>query len=100
MATYDDLFGLRFDTALKNKVTVACVIAAEAIREEDAGTDNHANRLVWAKATFERPGSIAQNMLWALLAANKDADLAVITGASDAAIQTKVDDAVDLFATG
>ena len=34
MATYSELFGLWSNSALRNKVAVACVVAAEAIRTE------------------------------------------------------------------
>jgi len=100
MAAYTDLYGLFNNSELRNKMRVAVVVAAETIRGEDAGTDNHANRLVWAKNAFQNPESAADAMLKALLAANKDLEVAQITGASDAAIQTKVDAAVNVFADG
>ncbi len=46
MATYTELYELRNNAALRNKVSVACVIASEAIRSESDQTANHANRLV------------------------------------------------------
>lgn len=100
MATYTELFGLRNNSELKNKVTAAVVIAAETVMNEDGGTPNHANRLIWAKGVFTSPSSEADRMFWAVLAANNAATVAAITGASDAAIQTNVDDHVDLFADG
>lgn len=100
MASYTELRELFGDATMKNKVAVACVVAAEAIRNEDAGTANHASRLVWAKKAFGNPNGVADEMLMALLAAYKDASVATITGATDAAIQTKVDAAVDVFADG
>lgn len=100
MATYQELRGLFAHNELKNKVEVACIVAAETIRGEDAGVTNHTNRLLWAKAAFASPRAVAGQMMMALLAANKDAATAAITGATDSAIQTKVDAAVDLFADG
>jgi len=100
MATYIELRGLYGNGDLENKVEVACIVAAESIRNEDAGTTNHANRLVWAKSAFSNPNTVAVQMLMALLAANKDLTVAQIEGASDAAIQTAVDNAVDIFADG
>jgi hypothetical protein len=100
MASYNELKSLMGDSALKNRTAVACIVAAEAIRNEDAGTANHANRLIWAKQAFANPVGAASEMLMAMLAANKDLDASVIQGASDAAIQTKVDAAVDVFADG
>lgn len=100
MATYAELRGLFGHNELKNKVEVACIVAAEAIRGEGSGVTNHTNRLLWAKAAFANPKAPAVQMVMALLAANKDATTATITEATDAAIQTKVDAAIDLFADG
>lgn len=100
MATYDELFGLQANDSLRNRIAVACIVAAEAIRTENANTANHANRLLWAKAVFANPQGEAQRMLWAVLAQNKTATVAQITGATDATIQTAVSAAVDVFATG
>ena len=100
MATYLELRGLFSHDNLRNKIEVACIVAAEAIRNEDPGTDNHANRLAWAKRAFQNPGSVRDEMLKALLAANKDATVAAITGATDEQVQAKVDAAVNVFADG
>lgn len=101
MATYTELLELRRAfSPLRNKVQVAVVIAANAIRTEDPATDNHANRLVWSRGVFENSEREADRMCWAVLAANKDLDLPAIQGASDSAVQTQVDAAVNHFATG
>lgn len=96
MATYAELFELRGNSGLKNKVTVAVIVAAEAIRATDP--PDTAPRIAWAKAAFENPSGEAGRMLMAVLAANKDADVSQIENASDGAIQTQVDAAVDVFA--
>jgi hypothetical protein len=100
MATYAELRSLFGDGDLRNKIEVACIIAAEGIRGEDIATPNHTNRLIWAKKAFGSPGSIRDEMLMAILAQNKTLTLVQITGASDAAIQSNVDAAVDVFADG
>lgn len=100
MATYDELYGLKNDSALRNRVLTACIISSEAVMNEVDTTPNHANRLVWAASVFAGPASEADRMFMAILAANKDATVAQIQGASDAAIQANVDNHVDLFATG
>jgi len=100
MATYAELYSLRNDSALRNRVRVAVIVAADTIRTEDGGTANHTNRVIWAAAVFAAPTTEADRMFMAILAANKDATVAQIQSATDAAIQTKVDAAVDLFATG
>jgi len=100
MATYQELRRLFADGLLKNQIEVACIVAAEAIRTEDVGTANHANRLVWAKAAFTNPNVIRERMLMTLLAKNKDAAVGTIQTVSDATLQTLVDASVDLFADG
>ena len=96
MATYAELFELRHNSELKNKVTVAVIVAAESIRSLDPPDTNV--RLAWAKAAFENAGGEVGRMLMAILAANKSVPAEDIEGASDTAIQTQVDAAVDLFA--
>jgi hypothetical protein len=100
MATYSELRALFGHDDLRHRAEVAVIVAAETIRNEDGGTPNHANRMVWAKAVFGNPVSAAAEMLMALLAANKDSAVAAITDVSDSALQTLVDAAVDVFATG
>lgn len=100
MATYEELRALFSKDDLRNKIEVACIIAAEAVRVEPPGTENHTNRMVWAKRVFENPRMIAEYMLMALLAANKDSTVADITTASDSAIQVRVNAVVDVFADG
>jgi hypothetical protein len=100
MATYEELYGLRNDSALRNRVTIAVLIAAETVMNELPTVDNHANRLVWASQVFANPSVEADRMFMAVLAANESLTVAQITSASDSAIQANVDDHVDLFATG
>ncbi len=99
MATYSELYGLWYESGLRNRVTVAVVVAAETVQGEDAGTPNHANRLVWAQQTFLNPASIAHAMFRVVLAANKDVTVEAILSATDVSIQGAVDTAVDTFAT-
>ena len=100
MATYAELEDRFNDPALKTKVRVAVIVAAQTIFEEDPGTTNHANRLLWAKRAYEQTEAEALTMLKAVLAANKDATTGQIDGASDATVQSAVDAVVDLFANG
>ena len=98
MATYLELRQVSTDSDLQDKVTVAITVAANAILNEDPGTSNHANRLIWAKDAFNNPRGLMPGVMAAVISANKDAIVANILGASDATIQTAVDAAVDLFA--
>ena len=102
MATYDELSALLGSGAdhdtLVNRIEVACIVAAEAIRTDASSPTNQAQRLVWANEAFKTPRAKATEMLPALLAANAGSPVADITGASDAVIQTAVDAAVNVFA--
>lgn len=55
MATYAELLQAAEHSGLRNKIRVACFVAAEIVRTELNTTANHANRLVWAKRVFENP---------------------------------------------
>jgi hypothetical protein len=100
MATYTELRTLFNDPNLKDKVSVACTIAAIAINAEDSGTANHSNRVKWAKKVLMDPDGNADDMLRALIAQNASQTLATITGATDATILGAVNAAVNLFADG
>ncbi len=100
MATYLELYDLQNDNELLHTIAVAVAVAAEAVRTEDAATANHAARLVWAREAFANPVSVGRQALWAVLAVNKDNTVAHILGATDAQVQTAVDDVVDLMAGG
>lgn len=100
MATLAELSTLLNDGPLTDKCKSACLVAANTILLESAGTANHANRLKWAKKVFQDPVSQGTLMLRAVLAAVNGTSLAGINGASDAAIQGAVNSAVDSVADG
>ena len=101
MATYKELYGLHNDSALRNRVVVACIVAAEIVMNELDTVPNHANRLIWAGSVFANPQTEGLRMYWALLAANKDQTVEFIRQtATDAQIQAKVEAHIDLFAIG
>ncbi len=105
MATLIELRNLMNDSDLRNKVTTAVVIAADKVMR---GNDNvtpfsqtagdHDIRVGWANTAFANPESEAKKFLMSVLASNAGATVAAITGASDAMIQSNVDEAVDLMA--
>ena len=100
MAELDELRELRDNSDLLNKIEAAVWIAADTIRNESDQTANHANRLVWAKASIGNSEQVAEDMLKVLLAQNHTAAVGIITGADKTTILNAVNGAVDLFATG
>ena len=98
MANYAELLQASVNDVLRQKIRVACVIAAEKVRIEAETVPKHTERLAWAKAVFANPETEGNRMIWAVLAQNSSATLASITGASDSLVQTAVDAAVNVFA--
>lgn len=95
MATYTELFDLRSNSDLRNKVAVACVVKAQLIIDSASPT---AAQLAWARSAIATPIAVADELLNYVLAANKSAAASQITGASDATIQANVSAAVDKMA--
>ena len=98
MATYTEIAVLYSESALKNQVSVAIASAAQAIVSEADTVPNHAERYDWAARAMSNPGAEAQRFLIGILVANKSASVAQIESATDAAVQSNVDDLVDIFA--
>lgn len=98
MATYTELDLVAEDSTFRDRVKVACIVAAEAIRTELPATPNHDARVTWARGVLFAPDKEASRMVWAVLAQNRAATLAQITGATDTQLQNAVDAAVNLFA--
>jgi len=99
MATYLELMTLRDDADIQKRVSVACYVAANAIRTESVSIPLHAERLVWAKRVFEGSVNVGL-MIWVVLVNNAQYTTAQIQASTDAALQTAVDNAVNLFAVG
>ena len=97
MATYPELFELRSNSPLKNRVAVAAVVKAQGLID---GVTPTAAEISWANDTLSNPAAKATELINYVLAANKDATVANITGATDAAIQTNVDSAADALIAG
>ena len=95
MATYEELSTIQNNAdynVLLNKIQVACAVKASAII--DSATPA-AEALEWAKGAIASPNAAGRSLVAYVIASNKAATLAQIYAASDTAIQTNVDDAVD-----
>ncbi len=108
MATLIELRNLMNDSHLRNKVTTAVIISADTVMRGDDGAapflqkpgppSDHDNRVACAKVAFANAAAEGIKFLMSVLASNNAADVSAITGATDAAIQSNVDEAVDLMA--
>ncbi len=90
MATYTELRQQFSNDTLRNRVAVACVIAANAAL---SGTPTVAQQK-FAEAVFSNPGSIGDKVLMAVLAVNSGATVAQIGAVTDAQIQTSVNSVI------
>ena len=107
MATYSDIRSLLWnDDALRNRIAVACTIAADQVAADSANFPTAtadsaliAAREAWAVSVFDSPEAAGRRMTISVIAANNTLSVAQIQGASDAAIQSRVDARVDLMAT-
>lgn len=99
--TLSEQWTLLEDPTLGEKCSASALLSAKTIMLELASVTNHANRLIWAAATFENPVSAGNKMRRAVVswyAATKT--LAQMASITDAEIQSVVDGAVNVFATG
>lgn len=98
MATYSELYTLLVDITLQQRVTVAVLVACDAIRTEGGGVANHAERVVWAREALVDPAAKMRQILPLLLAMNRAMSLSSIQAVADADLQTAVNGVVNLFA--
>lgn len=110
MATHAELNAIMTESvvgaqALREKVFVACVIAASIIVEgEDTAdppwaTGNHAQRLKWVDRLLSMPYSTTKEIFSLVVAANASSPQAGILSASDAVIQGNVNEMIDALST-
>lgn len=97
MATYQEIFDLKSNNSLRNKIAVAVVIKAGVLIDK---TPPSANDIAWANNAIHDPLAMAEKIMNYVLAANKSATVAQINAATDSAIQTNVDAAVDKLVAG
>lgn len=97
MATYLELARITEEStwgAFIDKVKAGCVIKATAIIDSPTPT---AEAKAWAEATIADKESAASNLVWYVIGSNDTATISAILTASDNAIQTNVDAAVDVL---
>ena len=90
MASYIELRNVVDDDTLRNRVDVAVVIAASDLL---SGTPTTSDQK-WAANVLGNPRVEGAKALRSVIAINKDATVANILAASDAALQTNVDSVI------
>lgn len=99
MATYAELVGIIQDTTapsklFRDRVKMATIVAADKIQTE-ARRVNSPQRLLWARAVLSNPDAYASQMVTAVLAQYRTQTIEEIHAATDAVLQTGVDNQVD-----
>lgn len=95
MATYEELDQLPDDPnwgPLYAKIRFAVTVKAQDYLDGVSPTQQQVD---YAKNALANPDSAAQSVQWYVLAANKGATTAQILAATDTAVQTNVDAAID-----
>lgn len=101
MATYEEIYKLRVSgntASISNRCQVAVAKAAYDIMNEDVGTANHANRIIWAKSALADPGPKATEMIWQVLSNATIASSG--ENSTDNDIQFVINGLINNFATG
>ncbi len=96
MAELIELYQLKSNSELRNRIEMAVLIEAEAIRVEENPTPA---RTAWSRSVFADPRSEANRMFRALIAAHADLTIDEIENVGDAQIKTAVAAAVNHFAS-
>jgi hypothetical protein len=68
MATFSEIYSIRYDNEDLKKRTTAAVakVAMYIITTEDGGTANHAERVLWANNALSNTPMAAEKMMWAI----------------------------------
>ncbi len=88
MATYTEIRELFNSSDLLNRTTIAIIVYAENLMN---GTPSTAQK-VWIDKVFSSPTAEAKKVLMGVLAASRAATKEQIESATDAALQTEVDE--------
>lgn len=91
MATYAELFDLRQNSVILNKITSAVAVKAKSVID-GAGT---AGQKAWAREAIKTPRETARDLIWFVLVANKGSSKTQIIAAGDTAVQNNTDTAIE-----
>jgi hypothetical protein len=94
MATYNELFDLRSDDDLRNKLSVAVLIRAQEYLDLPVPS---ANQVQWASKALIDPIAQAEKLINYVLAVNKNLTVQQIESATDSAIQNNASKAIDVM---
>lgn len=94
-----EAYNLRFTSSiLKSKTTTAIAKKAVDVLNENVATENHVNRVIWAKDVLANSQQMAERILWSVIA--DPAIVLVGEAATDVQILTAVTNVINVFALG
>lgn len=97
MATYAELYDLRSNSALLNRIVVATTIKAQLLIDLATPT---ADQIAWASTAISNPEDKAGELFNYVLAKNSTLTVSQINAATDSAIQNQINAAVDAIIAG
>lgn len=97
MATYKEIYDLRSNSDLRNKIAVAVLVKAQALLDLTTPTTK---QVAWARDAISNPDGVAQPLLNYLLAKYDGLTVVQINGSPDSTIQTAVNSVVDAIIAG
>ena len=107
MATDVQIFNLATsdNSDFLKRVTVRLHKLAKDVKNEDPGTENHANRLLWAADVFTDPIAVAKQMRWDILSdanvyAAEEPSSSADEGWRSAKIEEAASGLINTYATG
>lgn len=96
MATYNQIFALKENAILREKVTVAVAKAAQDVMNEGEAAPDHEKRAIWAAGALREAEHMAEMMMWAVL--GNAAIQAAGEAAPDGDVQYVVNGLINIFA--
>lgn len=96
--TYMEIFNLRASYAMRARVAVACINAAQEILAEANSVPDHAQRLKWAYTALNDSVLTAEKILWGVV--SSAAIQAAGEEATDQAIQAAVNSLIPIHMKG
>lgn len=97
MATYLELFNLRKNSDLQDRVAVAAAKSAQQLLDKATPSQSE---IAWAEAALKNPAEKVSQLLNYVLTKNSSLTVAQIQGASDSVLQGQIDVAVDVIVSG
>jgi hypothetical protein len=98
MATLLELYNIRANSSLQNRIVQGAMLVAQEIIDEAPATTNHVNRVKWAVAVMKAPDGWGDILLRVLVAKNPTLTIVQLTGVTDEALLTALRTVVNTFA--